>query len=196
MPDQDSLKDFDSFLDGTIGCLDLLRQGFDSGDMEAVAGVECATDATRQRVTSMTESLVKETASSPELGRYVSVPAHLARIQGNMERITTAVRREIQENILFSDRAVSEIGFMFEKVSDIIGELRQLLGGSGSGVADHIIETENAVERAASEFSTKHEERLIEGVCMPKASMMYLEILEAFKDAAWHAREIARELGT
>jgi Na+/phosphate symporter len=196
MPAQKSLKDFDSFFDGMIGCLDLLREGFNSGDMEAVAGVECATKETRKRVVSMTEGLVKETASSPELGKYVSVPAHIARIQGNMERITIAVRNEIQENILFSDRAVSEIGFMFEKVSDIIGELRQLLGGSGSGVADHILEMEDAVERAASEFATKHEERLIEGVCMPKASAMYLEILEAFKDAAWHAREIARELGT
>ena len=195
MPVQESLKDFDSFLDGMAGCLGLLRQGFNQGDMEAVADVECATEATRERVASMTEGLVKETASSPEMRKYVSVPAHMARIQSNMERITAAVRREIQDNILFSDRAVSEIGFMFEKVGDIMGGLRELLAGSDAGVADRIIEEEGAVERAASEFATKHEERLIEGLCMPKASAVYLEILEAFKDAAWHAREIAKDLG-
>jgi Na+/phosphate symporter len=50
------------------------------------------------------------------------------------------------------------------------------------------------ISRSASEFATMHEERLIEGLCMPKASPLFLDILDAIKGIAWHAKEIAEKL--
>jgi Na+/phosphate symporter len=50
-----------------------------------------------------------------------------------------------------------------------------------------------AIEHSAERFATKHEERLIEGVCVHRASAIYLDMLGAVKDLAWHARALATD---
>jgi len=62
-------------------------------------------------------------------------------------------------------------------------------------VARHLEESERAIVRTANEYATKHEERLIEGLCLSKASPLFLEILDAVKEIASHARDIGKELG-
>jgi Na+/phosphate symporter len=50
------------------------------------------------------------------------------------------------------------------------------------------------VEKLAEEYATLHEDRLITGECMPEASSIFLKMLDAIKDIAWNAKEIAVKL--
>jgi hypothetical protein len=50
------------------------------------------------------------------------------------------------------------------------------------------------VIRRAIEYATLHEERLIEGSCLPVASAIYIYMLDIIKSIAWHAKEIALKL--
>ena len=45
-----------------------------------------------------------------------------------------------------------------------------------------------------AEYATLHEERLIEGLCLPVASSLYINMLDSIKNIAWHAKEIATKL--
>jgi Na+/phosphate symporter len=111
-----------------------------------------------------------------------------------LQRIASDVERKIKEGILFSDKAMSEINLLFERTKDILGNARDMALARNRVIAAYIKESEAEIVRTANDFSTLHEERLIEGLCMPKASSVYLEMLDAVKSIAWHSKEIAKDL--
>jgi Na+/phosphate symporter len=80
-------------------------------------------------------------------------------------------------------------------VRDILANARDLVLAPNILVARHMAEAEAALEKMADEYATRHEERLIEGLCAPKASQLYIQMIDAFKGIAWHAKEIAKDLG-
>jgi len=46
----------------------------------------------------------------------------------------------------------------------------------------------------ASDFARAHEERLIEGVCLPKASSAYLAMVDYLREIVRHARRIGARM--
>ena len=148
----------------------------------------------KEREKELTPELV-ERASSDEIARvYTSIPGHLERIASNIEHIIRIVEQKNRENILFSDKAVSEMNFLFNRIKEVLSNLSDLVLARNKYLANYIIESEAEIERTANEFSTLHEERLIEGVCMPRASGIYVIILDSLKRIAWNAKEIAGKL--
>ncbi len=142
----------------------------------------------------LTPELV-ELAGTDEAARmYSSIPSHLERIASNIEHIIRIVEQKNRENILFSDKAVSEMNFLFNRIKEVLSNLSDLVLARNKYLANYIIESEHEIERTANEFSTLHEERLIEGLCMPKASGIYVIILDSLKRIAWNAKEIAGKL--
>lgn len=63
-------------------------------------------------------------------------------------------------------------------------------------IREYVKESATEISRSANDFSTMHEERLVEGLCMPKASPLFLDIMDALKGISWHAKEIAEKLTT
>jgi Na+/phosphate symporter len=157
---------------------------------------EAATDLEKvmERVVPMTEDLVKIAKDDTAAAVYVSVPTHIQRMGENLNRIIRAVKKKIEDDMLFSDKAMVELEYMFERTRDIIVNAKDLVLARNTLVARHIIEAQRATEVTANHYATMHEERLIEGLCSPSASGNYLEILEAFKSMSWHAKEIAKDL--
>ncbi|RMG67616.1 MAG: hypothetical protein D6710_11220 [Nitrospirae bacterium] len=142
----------------------------------------------------LTPQLV-DLSGTDELARlYAPVPGHLERIASNIEHMIRVVKQKNEENILFSDKAVSEINFLINRVKEVLSNLSDLVLARNRYLANYIIESEAEIERTANEFSTLHEERLIEGLCMPKASGIYVILLDGLKRIVWNAKEIASKL--
>lgn len=125
---------------------------------------------------------------------YAPIPSHLERIAGNLELMHRAVETKVKENLLFSDKAVSEMNFLFNRTKEVITNLSDLLLARNRFLANYIIESEKEIERTANEFATLHEERLIEGLCLPKSSGVYVMIVDSIKRIVWNAKEIAEKL--
>ncbi len=142
----------------------------------------------------LTQKLIDLSATDEVARVYVTVPVHLERIASNLKHIARAISAKIEENLLFSDKAVEEINYLFSRVKEMIANLSDLMLARNIFLANYISESEKDVERAASEYATLHEERLIEGLCLPKASGVYVVLLDSIKRIAWNAKEIARKL--
>lgn len=188
------VSEIGSLFENMAECIDYIYKGFSTGDLTVLDKADCLMEDMQVRVTYLTEAIVSEGRADKEARRYVSVPSHFARIHDGIVRIARGVRRTALEDIPFSDKGTDEIGYMFERLRDIAVHLKELLESRSPLAARHIVGSEEVVERSAAEFATKHEERLIEGLCMPKASSIYLEMMDSFKNIAFHAREIARDL--
>lgn len=143
---------------------------------------------------SVTERVVTMARDNPHMRHYTTVPTSLHRIAENIERLSELISTKIKEDILFSDRAISEITFLLQRLTDIIRPTSDIILAPNSILGNYIRESEAGIVRRATDYATQHEERLIEGLCLPKASALYINILDVIKSIAWHCKEIANRL--
>jgi len=158
------------------------------GEAERIAG------EIGDREASLTAEAVEEAQRNPELKAFVSIPGHLERISDHARKIAQCIAEKIRDNILFSDKAVSEITFLMQRTKEILNTVSDYVLARNIFIANYLGESEQEIERSATKFSTLHEERLIEGVCSTRASSLYLHILDSIKGIAWHTRQIAEKL--
>lgn len=122
------------------------------------------------------------------------VPMHLERIGDNIEFLARATRTVIQESVPFTERAAGELNSLFEKALELLQCARDALVTGNRVLVRYILEQGAQHERKADEYALFHQQRLIEGVCLPKASSVYLAILDYLKGIEWHTRQIAQKL--
>jgi Na+/phosphate symporter len=132
-------------------------------------------------------------ANGPE-DEAVFVPMHLERIAENVELLAAATGRMVRDGILFTDRATREVGSLFDTALELLEGLRDALRTGNRTLVRYVLDAGRTCETRANEYARFHEQRLIEGVCIPRASSVYLAMLDHFRGVEWHARQIAEKL--
>ena len=181
-----------------IKMLELSFQGFRKHSEEALKEVEKVKDEIRKNSSELAHFLILK--SSPyEKGKewakpYLSMASSFDRMTFNIEGIVDRLKSKVQERILFSDRAVKEINDVFQEAMDLLESLPNLILTQDKLLAQHIGEQVRSVFKIANGYSEGHEERLIQGVCTPKSSPIYLGILESLKGIIVHTLEVSGKI--
>ncbi len=102
----------------------------------------------------------------------------------------------VKEKVLFSDRAIEEVTYLLQRLTDILRPTSDIILARNAILGKYVNESEAGVVKRALEYATLHEERLIEGLCIPFASLLYINMLDEIKNIAWHAKEIATKLAS
>lgn len=192
---KDVLTELYDQLNDMIESIDLLYAGLLTNNLKVVDEAEGLLNPMSERTDILTEKLIEESKADPKVSIYVSIPSHIGQIRKELEKIAVDVRTKAADALLFSDKAFTEAEYLFERIRDMLMHAKDMILARNTLIARHLIESEKAVERTADQYSTAHEERLIEGLCTPKASGLFIDMLGAFKVIAWNAKEIARDLG-
>ncbi|NWG03122.1 MAG: hypothetical protein HXY44_09730 [Syntrophaceae bacterium] len=125
---------------------------------------------------------------------YLSMTSSFDRMTYNMEGILDRLRIKAENHILFSDRAVKEINDVFQEARRLLENLPDLILTSNKLLAQRIEEEGKAMFKIANGYSEEHEERLIQGICVPKSSPIYLGIIESLKGVIGHTLEISEKI--
>ena len=185
------ISDIDEMLSGTIYCIDNIYKGFKQFDTEPLKKVTCFLAGFHQRVPELTENIVSEAKKDPSASRYVLVPALIGHLQEDVREMAASINKMVEEKILFSDKAISEMEYIFERLIDLIASLKELSSNEKDLTRNHVINASHAVYKLADEYALSHEERLISGLCTPAASAVYIKILGAVRNIALHIKGIA-----
>jgi Na+/phosphate symporter len=177
-----------------VECIYLLQNAFLYNSEKSLDVCDARVKEIRLSEKVLTGEFVEEAKAEPRARAYVSVPGHLERIGGIIEGMTGCMRRKIRDGILFSGKAVAETTFLMERLQEVLKNTSDIILARNVVLKDYVKESAAEISRSASEFATMHEERLIEGLCIAKASPLFLDILDAIKGIAWHAKEIAEKL--
>jgi Na+/phosphate symporter len=102
----------------------------------------------------------------------------------------------VRGHIFFSDSAVKEVNDVFQEAMDLLESLPDLILTSNKLHAQHIGEQVKSILKIANGYSEEHEERLIQGVCMPKSSPAYLGLLESLKGIIGHVLEVSGKIAS
>jgi Na+/phosphate symporter len=178
--------------------LELSFHGFRKLSEESFSKVEEARKEVQQQSTELANFIVSK-SSLPDHGKewakpYLSMASSLDRMAYNIEGIVDRLKAMTRDHVLFSDRAIREVNDVFQKAMDLQETLPDLILNQDKQVAQHIGEQVRSVFKIANGFSEEHEERLIQGICMPKSSPMYLGILESLKGIFTHILEVSGKI--
>jgi len=146
----------------------------------------------------LTSYVISKTPSS-EKGRewakpYLSIASSFDRITYNIEGILDRLRVKAQNHILFSDRAVKEVNDVFQEAMKLLENLPDLILTQNKLLAQRIGEEGRSMFKIANGYSEEHEERLIQGICVPKSSPVYLGIIESLKGVIGHVLEVSERI--
>jgi Na+/phosphate symporter len=100
----------------------------------------------------------------------------------------------IHEGVLFTPRARQEIVGLLDLASEAVECLRDAILTDNRTLIRHVLDQAHRCEDQATDFAMFHEQRLIEGICVPRASSVYLAMLDYLRGVESHVRQIALKM--
>lgn len=178
----------------TVEMLKLTWEGFRRQDIRPLEPAGKLGREIHQREKELTQRVAEKlTAVDSEL---CFLPMHFERVGDNIEFLVRAIKMMVQEGIPFSERAIKEINALFEKAIELVECMRDVVGTRNRVLIRHIVEEGEKYAQMADEFALFHQERLIQGLCVPKSSSVYLAILDYLKGIESHIRQMAEKLSS
>lgn len=144
-----------------------------------------------KRETELTEGLL---SGPPETAPLRFIPSDVERIGGALEGVIRSLREMETEATPFTEGGVQEVRNLFDRAHGLMECARDLTRTGNSVLARHVEIECLRFQEVASSYAEAHEARLIEGVCQPQASSVYLAILDSLREVARHCRQIANRV--
>lgn len=154
-----------------------------------------------QRYSSELTRFLVEKSLSKERGKewvkpYVAIVSSFDRMGYNLDGILDRLKTMAHEQVLFTDRAIKEINDVFQETIRLVENLPDLLLTQNRLLALQIEEKGKSILKMADRYSEEHEQRLIEGVCVPQSFPLYLDILFSLKGIIAHTIQVSERLVT
>jgi Na+/phosphate symporter len=119
---------------------------------------------------------------------------HLGIIGYNIGGCADPIEQKIRGAILFSDKAVTQANFLFDQQSGMIRSVLDIIKTNNEFLKKYVLEESKKLGQACLTFATEHEERMIEGVCLPQAAPIFLALLDRMRAISQQEVEIANLL--
>ena len=108
--------------------------------------------------------------------------------------LLSSVRTMLDDSVPFTERAMREINSLFDKGLELLECARDALLTENRVLVRHVLAAGAQYAQLANDYAMAHQQRLVDGVCLPHASALYLGMLEHLKGMGGHTRKIAEEL--
>lgn len=198
LPDGEDRSELLGMGEQVLRMLRRVRDGFIHLDIAPLQEAARAAQAVHRQERALIDLMVKRAAGVnlrvEREDEVVFLPMHLDRIVSNIELLAADAERVLQEGALFTDRATREIRGLLDGVIALLEDLQDALRTGNRTLVRSILDGGRECETRAHEYALQHEQRLIEGVCQPRASSIYLAMLDHLRGIEWHARQVAEKL--
>jgi len=178
--------------------LQLAFEGFQKPTEESFKEAEEFEDKIYQYLSELTSFIVSKSPSNEKekewVKPYLSIASSLDRMAYNIEGILDRVIGKSENHILFSDQALKEVNDVFQETMRLLENLPNLLTTESKSLAQRIGEEGRSMLKIAEAYSEDHEERLINGICVPKHSPLYLSIIESLKGVMVHTLAVSGKI--
>lgn len=127
------------------------------------------------------EKLIGEKQKTEADMTYVRLLPALQTIALAIENLMYKMESKIVSNILFSEKALSEIRALFHIMRDQFRDTKDYVITKNPALKEAIRMQMDKMFTMIEELAIVHQNRLITGICMPQASYLYLDITDSLK---------------
>ncbi|MDI7259993.1 MAG: hypothetical protein QME90_08750 [Thermodesulfobacteriota bacterium] len=181
-----------------IKMLELSFEAFRTLTEKSVREAEEVKEEVRKKSDELARFLIQKGAPGEKGSQwakpFLSMASSFDRMGNNIEEMVDRLKGMVKDHILFSDRAVKEVNDIFQEAMDLLESLPDLIQTKNKLLAQHIGEQVRSILKIANGYSEEHEERLIQGVCIPKSSPLYLGLIESLKGIITHTLEVSGKI--
>jgi Na+/phosphate symporter len=178
--------------------LELAFDGFRRPSEKFFEEAEEFEDKIYEHSSELTSFIISKSPSSEKekewVKPYLSIASSLGRLTYNIQGILDRVRGKSENHILFSDQADKEVKDVFQEAVKLLRNLPDLVVTESKSLAQRIGEEGRAMFKIADSYSEEHEERLINGICVPKHSPLYLSLIESLKGVMVHTLAVSGKI--
>jgi len=143
---------------------------------------------------STAESIVMKEEKSDEEKRYISMVIPLQTAAVAIENVMEKMAIKVEAKIPFTEKALKEIGSLLVIVYAQLTDAKDYVVTGNAHLKENIRKNMEEIKKLADEYEVVHQDRLIAGVCMPKASYLYIDITDSLKRAARALTEFCEKL--
>jgi Na+/phosphate symporter len=182
-------------LDKLAQMTDLVKKCLLSYKQENVEEVERLGKEVHEEEKDLTSNLVvcsPTETTGDVLKAVILFPGRLERVGDHLESALNVACIKERTGVPFSERAHKELDELLDLLKDVMQSYRDVLLTRDRALLLQILDKTGKIAQMSLDFAYAHESRLIEGLCSPKASSLFLDLLDAVK----HANQQLHEMGT
>jgi len=111
-----------------------------------------------------------------------------------IQNVISNMEIKVEAHVLFSQKGLDEIKELLTMSHELVRDVRDYTLTKNPNLLIKIKEVKEKIIKTINEFSNIHQNRLIAGVCMPKASYLYLDITDSIKRIARGLADFAEKV--
>lgn len=134
------------------------------------------------------EQLIEDKDKNEAEKKFVSLLPHLQRVALAVDSLIDKMEIKVETHTLFSQKALDEIKQLMVAVGAEFNDVKDYCMTKNPVLKEQIRVDMEKVRKMIEDFEIVHQNRLITGVCMPKASYLYIDMTDSLK-------RMAKELG-
>lgn len=173
--------------------------GFIKHDLALLAGVLKEENRLNDMERSVTLSLIdiskeKATADKKNIMLLADIVGDLEEIGDYIKDIIERIEIKIQEELFFSEEALSEYKHLYTITETALQDIVNSLRMKDKNFAKRALCDGEHVDSLVQKCRDAHAKRLLSGICDPRAGNMFLNILDFTAQITHHAQAIARNI--
>jgi len=176
------------------------RHAFNRNNLEDVQELTRLRGVTSQEIKATLEQVESATAKRPEaerirLVRIHEILNHMQLICENIAALGEPIRKKILDKLLFTDKAFFDVNYVFTHQTGLMRSLLDYLKTDNQLLRKYSEEEAQNLIEVCLNAATEHENRLIEGICLPQASPVFLGILDHMRLICRHVLGVVKLRG-
>lgn len=191
MEAQEITKTYINMFDEVIPLLTSIYKGFVSQKIQLLKESRTKLREIWKKHLPETEYIIGEKEKTEAEKRFITALPHLQRVALAIDNLIDRMETKIQADVLFSPKAIEEIKQLMIAVGAEFNDVKNYCENKTEENKKKVKEDLDKVWKLASDFEITHQNRLIIGVCMPKASYLYIDITDSLKRIARELAEFA-----
>ena len=174
--------------------------GFMEHDLDILAGVLKDEHRLNEMERAITLCLIdiakaKTTAADKKnIMLLTNIVADLEEIGDYIKDMIERIEIKIEEKLLFSDDAVDEYKHLYNVVETELEDAEKALRMNDKNFARRILCGTEHVDNLVQKYRDTHTQRLVAGVCLPRACNMFLNLLDFTAQISHHVKAIAKNI--
>ncbi|MCW3488851.1 hypothetical protein [Dethiobacter alkaliphilus] len=139
---------------------------------------------------------LSETASEmggPEALAVQSATLNLSKVFYDTLHLGHQVESKVKEKVMFSEEAVAEMSDLLRRTTDLLPHVADVVRTCNPLIVEHVNKEADELRNSAANSTVMHEARLCKGQCHPKASVIFMQMLQNLQDILWHFKALSCE---
>ncbi|EYE87366.1 Na/Pi cotransporter [Fervidicella metallireducens AeB] len=163
-------------------------------DIRSIYEIEEVINFLEREITGFMVSLYNTSLSESQSEIITSlfhVVNDIERIGDHAENLVELAQYKIENSLSFSEQAITEVKYMFEKVQSAVDNAIDALENFDFKAAQSVIDIESKIDKLEKQLRKDHIDRLNKGICFPASGAIFLDIISNLERVGDHSNNIA-----